>query len=77
MCYYGAMPLPPKPFPNHPRRRGVHYLTASVSTAAHDDLKQIATYDGVTVSWITRKLIDEYIARWKTRHPELPMEFTD
>lgn len=62
-----------KEFRPQPRKRGVHYLTASISTATHGELKRIAEYDGVSVAWITRKLCDEYVARWKTHHPELPL----
>jgi hypothetical protein len=56
-----------------PRKRGVHYLTASISEATHGDLRRIAEYDGVTIAWITRKLCDEYVARWKAHHPELSL----
>lgn len=70
LCTLGAQPMSSR---GRPRKFGPR-ITVSVTSQDYDVLAALADQDEVSVSWVVRRAIDDYLAENRERaEPQLPL----
>ena len=65
--------MPATKTPGHP---GNTRITVSLSARDYDLMRALADQHGVSLSWLTRKAISDFLARSTTGELQLPLDLT-
>jgi hypothetical protein len=65
--------MPPVKTPGHP---GSIRITVSLSDRDYDSMRALADQHGVSLSWLARKAISDFLVRSATGELQLPLDLT-